>query len=198
MGDDEINMKQYRGFTIVELLIVIVVIGILAAITIVAYNGMQWRAKNSSIEQSVLTYKKALDAYVVTNGQYPTPTTSVCLGEVAAYPDGCYAGGNANATFVSEMKKVISTLPSPDGACFTAWGGCRKNFAFYRNTTWTVDGVLHQYYLIYYIGGGASCGIPTTLEGTYGTFATTSTRGYMERRGSESMCVLALPDPASS
>ncbi|MFZ2836491.1 MAG: prepilin-type N-terminal cleavage/methylation domain-containing protein [Candidatus Saccharimonadales bacterium] len=32
--------KQQSGFTIVELLIVIVIIGILAAITIVAYNGI--------------------------------------------------------------------------------------------------------------------------------------------------------------
>ena len=39
--------KYNRGFTIVELLIVIVVIGILAVITIVAYNGVQARAKTS-------------------------------------------------------------------------------------------------------------------------------------------------------
>ena len=37
--------KTKSGFTIVELLIVIVVIGILAAITIVAYNGIQSRAR---------------------------------------------------------------------------------------------------------------------------------------------------------
>jgi prepilin-type N-terminal cleavage/methylation domain-containing protein len=35
------SKQKQRGFTIVELLIVIVVIGILAAITIVAYNGIQ-------------------------------------------------------------------------------------------------------------------------------------------------------------
>ena len=38
---------RQTGFTIVELLIVIVVIGILAAITIVAYNGIQTRAQNT-------------------------------------------------------------------------------------------------------------------------------------------------------
>lgn len=37
--------KEHYGFTIVELLIVIVVIGILATITVVAYNGIQARSK---------------------------------------------------------------------------------------------------------------------------------------------------------
>jgi prepilin-type N-terminal cleavage/methylation domain-containing protein len=44
-----VQNKQQSGFTIVELLIVIVVIAILAAITVVAYNGIQDRARNSSI-----------------------------------------------------------------------------------------------------------------------------------------------------
>ena len=41
-------MKASRGFTIVELLIVIVVIGILASIVIVAFNGIQERARIAS------------------------------------------------------------------------------------------------------------------------------------------------------
>ncbi len=48
------------GFTIVELLIVIVVIGILAAITIVAYNGVQARAQLAKRESDVATYYKAI------------------------------------------------------------------------------------------------------------------------------------------
>ncbi len=48
------KQKYLSGFTIVELLIVIVVIGILAAITIVAYNGVQQKARNAA-QSSVLT-----------------------------------------------------------------------------------------------------------------------------------------------
>lgn len=60
-----------NGFTIVELLIVIVVIAILAAITIVAYNGIQNRAYDTSIQSDLRQISKQLDLYNVQNGSYP-------------------------------------------------------------------------------------------------------------------------------
>jgi prepilin-type N-terminal cleavage/methylation domain-containing protein len=64
--------KQQAGFTIVELLIVIVVIGILAAITIVAYNGVQTRARAAAVQNLVTTLSRKASAYNATTGQYPT------------------------------------------------------------------------------------------------------------------------------
>jgi len=61
-----------RGFTIVELLIVIVVIAILAAITIVAYNGIQNRAKQSAAQSRLTQANKKILAYAVQNSDtYP-------------------------------------------------------------------------------------------------------------------------------
>lgn len=65
-------MKSSKGFTIVELLIVIVVIGILAAIVIVAFNGVQNRAKATAGETLAKDIVKKLESYNSVNGAYPT------------------------------------------------------------------------------------------------------------------------------
>lgn len=70
--------QKQKGFTIVELLIVIVVIAILAAITIVAYNGIQQRAANAQTTQATKEYMKAMQLYYTDNGIYPP--TNGCLG----------------------------------------------------------------------------------------------------------------------
>jgi prepilin-type N-terminal cleavage/methylation domain-containing protein len=59
------------GFTIVELLIVIVVIGILAAIAITAYNGVQVRARDSARIAKIKGIAKAIELYNTDNGRYP-------------------------------------------------------------------------------------------------------------------------------
>ena len=73
--------KKQLGFTIVELLIVIVVIGILAGITIVAYNGIQNRAKVASIQSDLKTATKALSDYRYRNTSelYPSQLSDVRL-----------------------------------------------------------------------------------------------------------------------
>lgn len=64
-----IRHKSSHAFTIVELLVVIVVIGILAAITIVSYNGIQGRAQISKINEDLATLSKAVLLARLTNSQ---------------------------------------------------------------------------------------------------------------------------------
>lgn len=65
------DTKQ-KGFTIVELLIVIVVIGILAAIVIVAYQGVTARSKKTSYETAAKAVLKKIELYNVAKGGYPS------------------------------------------------------------------------------------------------------------------------------
>lgn len=59
------------SFTIVELLIVIVIIGILAAITMVTYTGVQNRARDAQRLSDMKAITTALERYKIDHGQYP-------------------------------------------------------------------------------------------------------------------------------
>jgi len=94
-----------RGFTIVELLIVIVVIAILAAISIVAYNGVQQRARDSQRSSDIAAIKKALELYRIDNGGYPR------CGANGPYIAGS-ATGNTVCT-VTGLSQLYGTYLSP-------------------------------------------------------------------------------------
>lgn len=98
--------KQSEGFTLVELLIVIVVIAILAAISIVAYNGVQNRAKTSSGQQLASTIAKKAEIYNTLMGSYApdrqhlnmsSPGGSVPQSPIEARPDDPNSFVNLNA-----------------------------------------------------------------------------------------------------
>ncbi|MEJ0072565.1 MAG: prepilin-type N-terminal cleavage/methylation domain-containing protein [Candidatus Saccharibacteria bacterium] len=61
-----------RGFTIVELLIVIVVIGILATLVIVTFTGIQQKARDSKRKTDVAAIQAELESYYGSNNTYPT------------------------------------------------------------------------------------------------------------------------------
>jgi len=85
--------KNKYGFTIVELLIVIVVIAILATISVVAYNGIQNRTNDSIIQQDLANFAKKAELYKIDNDHYPTPGSLDALGFKAtrsAYDLGYY------------------------------------------------------------------------------------------------------------
>lgn len=80
----ERQIRKPAGFTIVELLIVIVVIGILAAITIVAYNGIQQRAYVSSYKSDIANINKAILLYEIDNGAYPGGASTSCWTNIGS------------------------------------------------------------------------------------------------------------------
>jgi prepilin-type N-terminal cleavage/methylation domain-containing protein len=101
-------MRKQTGFTIVELLIVIVVIAILAAITIVAYNGIQQRARDTQFGSALNSYAKAVNLYYTANNNTLPTSTTACFDGTACWSGTTTAGGQALKT---ELLKVTSTVP---------------------------------------------------------------------------------------
>lgn len=188
-----------KGFTIVELLIVVVVIAILATITIVGFNGIQNRTQNTKTESTVAQYRKMLIAYASEKRSYPDES-SACLGEMSDYPDGCFSGA-PNATFNTNLKSWLntSTHPAPNTECLSMYGGCRRAAAFSR-LGWSLDGSTpnHSYWLIYVLKGSAKCTVPGLSGGTWNNPTSTPTaNGWTESHTGTSLCRVILPDPTT-
>ena len=152
------NMKRAYGFTIVELLIVIVVIGILAAISIVAYGSISTKAENTKTVQGVSQYVKAIHSYAALNSAYPI-VTYACLG-----PTGTSCARVTGSTVCLGVGAVLAA-PSFDTAIKEVINGdlpklsaqkmpCAENElsgGFYRSA----DGKMAQIY--YFLKGDQPC-----------------------------------------
>ena len=149
-------VKSRSGFTIVELLIVIVVIAILAAISIVAYNGIQERSRNTQTMAGAKEYIKALSLYAIDNGSYPN-TGAACLGEGYNYNgDINRCGGNVgiypDVAFDTALSEYMSTKPRLDSTNIIIYSGNTRAGGYY-------DKNVGSYGVVYYVLAGktASC-----------------------------------------
>jgi general secretion pathway protein G len=99
-----LQKRTQQGFTIVELLIVIVVIGILAALVITTYNGIQQKGRNTERQTDLKALQGQLEAYYAQNGAYPDTTQ---LGSTSAN----------NVTFIQTSMKGLDkeALRDPKG-----------------------------------------------------------------------------------
>lgn len=131
-------MKRRSGFTLVELLIVVVVVAILASISIVAYNGIQTRAENAKTIQAVASWVKALQMYKIDTGNYPTVNT--CLGASNTYTDsngGVCWGDASNTTWRVQpnlstmMADYIDGAPEPSSKNISTETAQRRGAMYY-------------------------------------------------------------------
>ncbi len=76
--------RAQQGFTLIELMIVVAIIGILAAIAIPAYQDYTCRAKMSEAVTAVAPAKTAISEYFVTRGQLPADTYSGFEGNIGS------------------------------------------------------------------------------------------------------------------
>ncbi len=198
--------KSSKGFTIVELLIVIVIIGIIATIISVAYSGLTQRANNTKTASAVNAYKKALIQYATINRVYPANST-YCLGE--GYPSGCGSnGGNAENVTVNNLLRPYmgnaAKLPLPSTKAVPYISSIPRTGAWFSYfASATLDGISHPWFLMYMMDGHQKkCeAAPVASFSPFGTFSSTPpASGYSETysgQGGGTFCVVALPNPAT-
>lgn len=209
--------KSNRGFTIVELLIVIVVIGILAAIVIVAFNGVQQRAKNTQRSSAASSWLKLISMYGTQYGALPPNFSNnhVCLG--TGYPndlDGvttdedCHGTNNIKhpSTTTNNALAEFGPFPSFPGeklvgvpALGTAVGVSVRSYDTLNPGTpdaKTLYPMMH-YWLF---GTNSDCGVPGVLSPVSGTnnFSSASSVKYTASGNGFTQCVIMVPDPARS
>lgn len=123
--NDKAWAKQ-TGFTIVELLIVIVVIGILATIAIVAYNGVQGQAHDSTIKSNLSNFSKQIELYATmeNGGLYPVGTTALANVNIKPSRDS-YDTSRANLYYCATITgdQYAMTAISKSGKVFRLLNG---------------------------------------------------------------------------
>ena len=160
-----INKKQMKnkGFTLVELLIVMAIIGILIAIAIVGLGAAQADARNSARETAVKGIAGLLETYYGANGQsYPSQVEA--------------SGSSASVTFLNSAGSAYTTSSNlckatidPVGSNFNG-SSCSGSVTFVNAAnggTGTSSNTDTQYFYIPYINGTPQIVTPTTSVSGY-------------------------------
>lgn len=103
-----------RGFTIVELLIVVVVIGILASIVVVAYNGVTKQAGDAAVRNDLSQVAKKLEIYKAQNGRYPTSKEQLEAAQLRINRS-IYRLTNTDGTPRNNFYYIVANSSHPDG-----------------------------------------------------------------------------------
>jgi prepilin-type N-terminal cleavage/methylation domain-containing protein len=140
--------KKNNGFTIVELLVVIVVIAILAAISVVAYTGIQQRTRDSARESDIAAIVKALELYYIDHGQFPPGSGSTVINSSWSTTADASWGNLAShlvPDYISELPRDPISTP---GANPQSLGN--YNYGYFRDNSGVYCGPARQTYIIVY------------------------------------------------
>lgn len=169
--------EKQTGFTIVELLVVIVVIGILAAIVIIAYNGVSHNAVVASLEGDLTNSRKALLLDQVNNGGFPAT--------VAAAQNGAGLPVSPNTTY----QYIVNNNVTPQTFCLMATNGTTSYFV--SQDSQPASGICTITNLI------TNPGIESDTVGVTGANASTIARDTTKAQSGAASALVTMPAAAS-
>lgn len=151
--------RAVGGFTIVELIIVITVIGILLGITVVGYSGLQERSRDTERKADVEIIQSTLETYRDQTGQYPSQAQAVTnattffpdhqLPEAALVAPGATSGTTSSLIWGSTTDPEsygYHSAKSDNSDCLLATDVCTKFTLTYKSESdSTVQSIQSKY-----------------------------------------------------
>ncbi len=198
------SQKTRKGFTLVEVLIVVIVVAILATITVVAYGGITKRAKEASLKSDLRSAVSQLEQDQEASGFFPLSSTlanqgqglktsrgntfqynqtpyGYCLTASTTAPIPMYAvRSTTNQIAVGNCTPVVTTLAGTGAFAFLDGPGATAQFQ--SPTAIAVDSSDTAY--VTDIGGYGSRIREITSAGVVSTLAGSATNGFANGTGS--------------
>lgn len=123
--------RYHRGFTIVELLIVLVVMSILASIVVATYSGVHEKARDTTRLNDATAIKEALETYRASNGTYPASVAGPYNGwDTSADPAKSFLANLQQSGYMDVIPKD-PTNTGPTGSVWTT--GYRYEYLYSNN-----------------------------------------------------------------
>ena len=120
-------IKNKKGFTLVELLVVVAIIGLLSTLAVVALGNARQKARDAKRVSDIKQVQTALELYFSDVGSYPVqaPASALTLGAGAGLTlsSGAAPAGFAATASATTYMALVPANPTPGGAIY-AYTSC--------------------------------------------------------------------------